>query len=69
MEIMSPDILIVRDSDCYRVLHGHLHLANVLSTSSEVIVDVRGEGKVKIIKTRNGLLVNWDSQRLPLLGN
>jgi hypothetical protein len=63
---MSPDILIVRDGDGYRLLHGHLHLASILSMAGEVSVDVKGDGKVSIVKTRTGLQVTRDSQRLPL---
>ena len=66
---MSPDILIVRESDGYRVLHGHLHLVNALSMSNEVTVDASGEGKVKVVKTGSGYLVDQDNRRLPLLGN
>ena len=66
---MSPDILIVRYSEGYRVLHGHLHLASVLSMSDEVLVEAKDEGKVKIVKTRIGFLVSKDSQRLPLFRN
>lgn len=66
---MSPDILIVRESDGYRVLHGHLHLVNALNMSNEVTVDASGEGKVKVVKTGNGYLVDQDNHRLPLLGN
>lgn len=64
---MSPDILMVRDGECYRLLFGYLHLANALSTSSSVVVDVQGEGPVSVVKTREGLLVNKDSCQLPLL--
>lgn len=66
---MSPDILIVRDGDGYRVLHGHLHLASALSRSDEVFVDVRGEGQVKVCRTRSGYLVANDGRRLPLFRN
>jgi hypothetical protein len=66
---MTPDILIVRDGDGYRVLHGHLHLASALSKSSEVVVDARDEGKVKVVRTRNGYVVGQDGQRLPILNN
>jgi hypothetical protein len=66
---MSPEILLVRDGDGYRVLHGHLHLASVLNMSNEAIVDASGEGKVKVIKTSGGILIGEENQRLPLLGN
>ena len=68
-EIMSPDILIVRDGDGYRLLHGHLRLANVMRTASEVVVEIQGEGKVRIMKTRGGYVVGKDGQRLPLYPN
>lgn len=66
---MIPDILIVRDGDGYRLLHGHLRLANVLSSAGEVAVEVHGEGKVRIVKTRSGYVVGKDGQRLPLHSN
>jgi hypothetical protein len=69
MQIMSPDILIVRDGDGYRVLHGHLRLASVLGVRNEVVVDVRDEGKVRIVRTGNGYFVGKDGQRLALLRN
>jgi hypothetical protein len=66
---MHADILIVRDGEGYRVLFGHLRLATVLSMSREVCVDIKGEGKASIIKTSSGLIVDKDSQQLPLLGH
>jgi hypothetical protein len=63
---MSPDILIVREGDRYRLLHGHLRLANVLRTMNEIAVEVAGEGKVKVMKTRHGYLVRKGEQGLPL---
>jgi hypothetical protein len=64
---MTPDILLVRHDDGYRILHGRLHLASIMSASEEVVVDVSGEGKVKIVKTANGPLIENDNVRLPLL--
>ncbi|CAN5121313.1 hypothetical protein BH11PSE11_BH11PSE11_24020 [soil metagenome] len=66
---MSEDILIIRERDGYRVLHGYLHLASVLSMTDKAIVDVVDEGKRTVIKTRTGYLVGDDQQRLPLLRN
>lgn len=66
---MNQDILIIRDCDSYRVLHGYLQLANELSRNNEVVVDVKGEGKVKIIRTRQGFFAGQDNQRLPLMLN
>lgn len=62
-----PDILLVRNDDGYRILHGHLRLATILSTSSEAIADASGEGKVKILKTPDGTLIQNEHGRLPLL--
>ena len=64
---MSPEILLVRNSDGYRILHGHLHLANLLNMSNEAIVDASGEGKVKVIKTPRGILIGEANQCLPLV--
>ncbi len=66
---MSPDILIVRDADGYRVLHGHLRLASQLGMHKQIVIDVQGEGQVCVIKTRGGFLISKDGQRTPLLKN
>jgi hypothetical protein len=66
---MNPDILIVREGESYRLLHGHLRLANVLRGSGEACVDVAGEGKVKVMKSRDGYLIGRGDQRLPLKRN
>jgi hypothetical protein len=69
LDTTSTDIVIIRDGDAYRLLHGHLRLANVLRTSEEIDIDVRGEGRVRIMKTVGGYLVGKDGQRLPLRRN
>lgn len=69
IDIMSPDILIVREGDGYRLLHGHLRLASVMATADEVALDVPGDGKVRIIKTRTGYVIGKDVQCLPLYRN
>ena len=66
---MSPEILIVRNGDSYRVLHGYLHLASLLSMSNEATVEASGEGKVKILKTPGGILIGDGDLRLPLLND
>lgn len=66
---MNPDIVIVRDGEAYRLLHGHLRLFNMLSTSDEIRVDVYGEGAVTVVRTRAGYLVGKDGQRIPLMRN
>lgn len=48
---MSPEILVVRNGESYRVLHGHLGLASVLRISNQAIVDSSGEEKVGVVKT------------------
>jgi hypothetical protein len=66
---METDILIVRDGDHYRLLHGQLHLASALSKRDEIRVDVREDGEVRIIKADGELLVERGSQRFPLFRN
>lgn len=66
---MNLDIVIVRDGDGYRLLHGHLRLSNELSKNGEVAVEVPGEGTVKVTKSRGGYIVGRAGQRLPLLRN
>lgn len=63
---MSPDIVIIRDGERYRLLHGHLRLANVLRLSNEASVEVRGEGSVQIVRARDQYIVRKDGRRLPL---
>lgn len=65
---MSPEILIVRERDGYRVLHGHLHLASLLNLADEVIVVASGEGKIAAVKTPDGIIIITGDKRLPLLG-
>lgn len=69
VNVMSPDILIVREGDGYRLLHGHLRLASLLGTTNQVAVDVPGEGRVSIVKTRTGYVVGKDAHGLPLRRN
>lgn len=64
---MNPDILIMRVDEGYRVLHGHLHLINAFSVSSEVIVEARDQGQLKVRKTRDGMVVEHDNDSFPLL--
>lgn len=63
---MSYDIVIVRDGDAYRLLHGHLRLATVLDQADEVLVNVPGEGRVRISRARNEYYVRGEAHRLPL---
>ncbi|OWW21887.1 hypothetical protein [Noviherbaspirillum denitrificans] len=66
IDIVNPDIVIVRDGDAYRLLHGHLRLANVMRATDEIEVEVKGEGPVKIRKTGNGYTAGTDGRRVPL---
>jgi hypothetical protein len=63
---MNPDIVIVREGDGYRLLHGHLRLATELGRTGEVDVDVRGEGRIRIVRVQDELQVWRDGRRLPL---
>lgn len=67
----SPEagILIARDGDRYRLLHGQLRLAATLSRNNDICVEVRGEGTVRILKTGESLVVEHGSGRLPLCRN
>ncbi|MEC4720641.1 hypothetical protein RY831_15865 [Noviherbaspirillum sp. CPCC 100848] len=63
---MNPDIVIVKEGDGYRLLHGHLRLATELGRTGEVDVDVRGEGKITIVRVQDELHVRQEGQQLPL---
>jgi hypothetical protein len=64
---MIPDILIVYDSAGFHLLHGHLHLAVMLSESGKAVVDVQGYGTVLVLKRATGLVVQAGEAHLPLL--
>lgn len=64
---LDREILIAREGDHYRLLHGHLRLVTAIYRGGEVAVDVKNEGTVRIVKTCGGLHVERGSQRLPLL--
>jgi bifunctional DNA-binding transcriptional regulator/antitoxin component of YhaV-PrlF toxin-antitoxin module len=66
---MNPDIVIVREGDGYRLLHGHLRLATELGRTGEVDVEVRGEGRITIVRVQDELQVRREGQegrQLPL---
>jgi hypothetical protein len=64
---MSDKIVIVREAAGYRVLFGHLQLAGMLSMANEALIDVKGEGRLKIIKAAGGLFVKLKNRKLPVL--
>ena len=66
---MEPEIWIVRDGGTYRLLHGYLHLMGALAMAREVIVDVKNEGPIKVVRGRGGFLAGAGSERLPLRGS
>ena len=66
---MSPDILIVKDRGGYLLLHGYLHLENSLNMAKEILVEVQGEGQVRIVKKSGRIYVNDETLRLPHLTN
>lgn len=63
---MNQDIVIVREGDGYRLLHGHLRLANELGQHGKIDIEVPGEGKISIVRMRNDYTVHRDGRRLPL---
>lgn len=54
---MTPEILIIREDNEYRILHGHLRLLNALQQQKETYADAVGEGRVRIVRTRQGIAV------------
>jgi len=69
LQLMSPDILIVKDEGGYHLLHGYLHLENSLNMAREILVDVKGEGQVRIVKKSGKIFVNNQTLRIPHLAN
>lgn len=66
---IDSEIVIARDGDRYRLLHGQLRLASRLGNGKEVCVDAKDEGVVKIIRARGRLLVESGNRLLPLHRN
>ena len=64
---MNTEIVIVRDGETYRLLHGHLHLSSAMSQASEVLIGVHGEGTVKVVRTAKGYRVHGKDRQLPLV--
>jgi hypothetical protein len=67
MQTMDQDIVIVREGEAYRLLHGHLRLANVLRANGEAWIEVSEGHRVRIVQARGGYLVASGAQQLPLL--
>lgn len=65
--MVDNEILIVREEDGYRVLHGHLHLTALMTENTEIILNVRGKGEVKVMRTAKGIFVHDGEISLPLL--
>ena len=61
------DIVIIRNTAGYHVLYGHLRLWGALSTGGEAVVDVKGEGTVKVVKTAQGMFIKRKGRREPLV--
>lgn len=64
---MISDIDLVRVQGAYRLLHGHLRLVTAASQQDEVLVDVPGEGPVRIVRTPQGYFVGKDGAQLPIV--
>ncbi len=54
---MGLEILVIRDLHRYRALHGQLHLTSAMMAQNRVLVAVVVEGKLTVIKIRQGHLV------------
>ncbi|NEX63546.1 hypothetical protein [Noviherbaspirillum galbum] len=65
---MDGEIVLIKERNGYRIIYGHSQLKAILKKANEVFVDVKWEqGKAKIFRTGQGLLVAKDSRHLPLL--
>ena len=64
---MERDIVVVREGNSYRLVHGHLRLANTLKADGEAWVQLSGGDRVRIIQAADGYRVAGDVQQLPLL--
>lgn len=64
---MHQDIVIVREGETYRLLHGHLRLFSLLNTVDEVSIHVRGEGTLRVQRSKSDYRVRKDGRQLPLL--
>jgi len=67
--LTTPDIVIIRDSAGYHLLHGHLHLAMaiVLSDTGKVAVAVKGHAPIQVARAEDGLVVQDEGRQQPLL--
>jgi hypothetical protein len=64
---MSWDIDVICDDGVYRLLHGHLHLAMAINLQREVTVNARGDGRIKILRCKQGYVATKENRSFPLL--
>jgi hypothetical protein len=64
---MHQEIVIVREGEAYRLLHGHLRLFSLLNTTDEVSIHVRGEGLLRVQRSKSDYRIRKDGRQLPLL--
>lgn len=64
---MDNEILIVRQDEGYRVLHGHLQLTALLSEAEEIFVSVMGEEPAKVTRAGKQFIVINNDRHFPLL--
>lgn len=71
MQTINRDIVIVRvtvrEGEAYRLLHGHLRLANLLNADGEAWVEADDGSCVRIVQTQRGYQVSSGARCLPLL--
>lgn len=64
---MTPDIVLIRDGDQFRLLQGHLRLANVLANYGSVHLDVIGGGIVRVTRKKSAYFVVQNGKWLPIV--
>ena len=65
-EVDVHDIVLVRDGDHIRLLFGHLRLSSLMNNAQGVFVDVPGEGKMQVQRTRQGFFALKHNPMIPI---
>lgn len=64
---MLGEVVIVREEGVYRLLHGHLRLANMLREQEEVWIEMPNAAPVLVRRRARGYVVGHGNEDLPLL--